>query len=221
MVAYRKVITSVASPALVTALLVFASEARATEDRGGLHNGETMSRGAVMPFIEAGWPDVTLGVAYGVTDWFDIGGRVGFVYGPFYLPTRSLLYNGMAFSVPLRFAVAESGDMRVLVHVDPGAAILGFRPLFFAVQMPVGVEVGFRLDEHATFQLGLDVPMRVNLVENVHFHLAPMVGPGMEYRSGKLVLGARGRFGATIAAGGDVSLVWFGFLGQAYFGYKF
>ena len=222
MVGYDRLFKVVASLVAGAAVLVGAREAKAAGDGWGLHSGETMSRGSLMPYGEVGWPDVSLGVAYGISDKIDIGGRLGFVYGPYHSP--AFVGFGMALSVPVRFSLVKGGSISALIHVDPGLRFPLFSPVLFGIQFPVGAEVGIHVAEHATLQVGLDVPMHVNFLRGAYFSIAPMAGPGFEYHIGSLALGLNTRFGATILAGGgggaSFSGAGFGFLTQAYVGYK-
>lgn len=218
MMAYSKLFKVVAPLTMGAAVLAGAGEAKAAGDGWGLHSGETMSKGSLMPFGEFGWPDVTLGVAYGITDKIDIGGRLGFVYGPFHNP--GLIAFGMALSVPIRFSLVKGGGVSALIHVDPGLKFPAFSPVGFGIQFPVGAEVGIHVADHATLQVGLDLPMHVNFVNGAYFNIVPMAGPGFEYHIGGLAIGLNTRFGASVIAGGGTAGAGFGFLTQAYVGYK-
>lgn len=222
MMGYGKLFKVIAPLAVGAAVLAGAGEAKAAGDGWGVHSGETMTKGSLMPLIEAGWPDVTLGVAYGLSDKIDIGGRLGFVYGPWFNP--SLIGFGMALSVPIRFSLVKGGGVSALIHVDPGLKFPLFSPVLFGLQFPVGAEVGIHVADHATLQVGLDLPMHVNFVRGAYFNIAPMAGPGFEYHIGNAAIGLNTRFGATVAVGGGGGATFsgagFGFLTQAYFGYK-
>jgi hypothetical protein len=201
--------------------LFSASEAKAAGDGWGLHSGETMAAKSLMPYIEAGWPDVSLGVTYGISDKLDIGARLGAVYGPSFNPSGTTF--GMALSVPIRISLAKGGGVNALLHVDPGLKFSQFStPLLMGAMLPIGAEVGIPVADHATVQIGLDVPVYLNFTQAVFVNFAPMAGPGFEYHIGNMAVGLNTRFGATVAAGGS-GVAWgtgFGFLTQAYFGYK-
>ena len=197
-------------------------EAAAAGKEWGLHNGNTMNGGGFMPYAEVGWPDVSLGVQYGISDGFDIGGRVSLSYSPSYGTGTAV---GMGARVPIRISLMKGPKVSGLLHFDPGIKIAMFSPMAFGIQVPIGVEFGLHLIENGTLQLGLDVPLNLNLTNGTVFTLAPMAGPGFEYHIGEhMTVGASTRFGAAIAAGGaggfTAAGAGFGVLGQAYFGYK-
>ncbi len=211
------------SAALIGGAIAMASGEAHAGGKWGLHSGDTLTAGSIMPYAEVGYPDEGIGVHYGLTDRIEIGGRIGFHYAPIYHP--SFLAAGMSAAFTLRISLAKTEKVSALIHLDPGLKVLTFSGPFLGIQFPVGAEIGIHLTREATLQIGLDVPVAVNLTNGVFANIVPMAGPGFEYQiSDKMAVGANTRFGATIIAGGDrgvtFSGVGFGFLTHAYFGYK-
>lgn len=187
----------------------------------GLHNGNTMNPGGFMPYLEVGWPDVAVGMAYGITSNFDIGARVAFSYSPYYSTATA---TGMSARVPLRFGLMRNERTSLLIHADPGIKIASFSPMFFSVQIPIGAEFGLHLSDDATLSIGVEAPIDLNLTKGTAFLIAPMGGPGFEYHIGKhIAVGAFTRFGAAVAAGGSTVTLGktaFGMQAQGYFAYR-
>lgn len=177
-----------ASPAagLMVAALSFAAPTRAdapsaesppssTPDQPpspawGLHAGDTVPRGDYMLYGEIGWPDLSLGVQRGFGDDFDAGLRFTMIYGVHYIiPKDRGGVNdrafGFGFTVPLRFTLARTERVSLLVHADPGVRFdyLDSEPNnggpFVAPQIPIGIDLGVHITPRTTLTLGVDVPI--------------------------------------------------------------
>jgi len=209
------------------AALAFTSEARAADGEWGLHNANILSGKNLMAYGEAGWPGVSLGAQYGLSDKIDIGGRFAFLYGGFYHP--SFVAPGMELNAVIRIGILKGPKYSLFAHVDPGIKFATFSGPAFGISAPFGAEFGIHFTPEATLQLGLEVPFYLNLTGGAIFvNIPPMAGPGFEYHIGdNIALGLNTRFGATIGAGGvtggrgaGFSGAGFGFVTQAYFAYK-
>lgn len=193
--------------ALATALL--GAEARAAGD-WGLHTGDTMRAGDLMAYGEFGWPDISLGMQYGLSPNVDIGGRLSLLYG---LETTLNPVIGMGLRVPIRISLTKRSKFSALLHVDPGFKFYGngyngyvlgpaSNRAVFGLQFPFGVEFGIHLTPDATVQLGADLPMTIFFASQAAFVVAPQVGFGFEYHiDDHLGLGINTRFGPVITAG--------------------
>jgi hypothetical protein len=217
-----RVLTIVGSGVLAAAAISLTSEAQAAGGQWGLHSGDTLSSKNLMVYGELGWPGITLGAQYGVSDKIDIGGRFAFLYGPLY---GVFITPGMSIDALIRIGLIKDPKYSLLLYVAPGVKFASFAGPFFGIDLPFGVEFGLHLTPEATLQFGLDVPFYLNLTGGVLANIPPMAGPGFEYHIGdNIALGANTRFGATILAGGAPGATFsgatFGFLTQAYFAYK-
>jgi hypothetical protein len=193
--------------ALATALL--GTEARAAGD-WGLHTGDTLRAGDLMPYGEFGWPDVSLGLQYGLSPNVDLGIRLSLLYG-----WESTLNPeiGMSLRAPIRISLTKRSKFSALLHVDPGFKFYGdgyygysslplARRGVFGLQFPFGVEFGIHITPDTTIQLGADLPMTIFFASRAAFVVAPLVGFGVEYHiDDHLGLGLNTRFGPVLTAG--------------------
>jgi hypothetical protein len=190
--------------ALATAFI--GTEARAAGD-WGLHTGDTLRAGDLMPYGEFGWPDISLGLQYGLSPKVDIGGRLSLLYG-----WESTLYTdvGLGLRVPIRISLTKRSKFSALIHVDPGFKFYGDgydgyvgvnNRAVFGLQFPFGAEFGIHITPDATIQLGVDLPMTILFARQAAFVLAPLVGFGFEYHiDDHLGLGLNTRFGPVVIA---------------------
>jgi hypothetical protein len=212
--------------ALATALV--GAEARAAGD-WGLHSGDTLRGGDFMPYGEAGWPDVTLGLQYGLTERVDLGARLSLLYSWEHSTATNV---GFGFRVPIRISLTKRSRFSALIHVDPGIKVYGDgyynydfydpppgRPIdnkqaVFGLQFPFGVELGIHITPDATIQIGADVPMTVLFSQTATFVTGPLTGFGFEFHvDDHLGIGLNSRFGPVIFVH-DGSVATFGFLAQ-------
>ena len=98
-----------ASVALAGLLLAAAPASAQTRGRGttdwSVLGSETVAPGSSVLHGAFGWPDVTFQYTYGMSQDFDVGLRMQLVYG--FENTTEDNQFGMAFAVPLRFALAR------------------------------------------------------------------------------------------------------------------
>lgn len=208
--------------ALGAALL--STEARAAGD-WGLHTGDTLRRSDLMPYGELGWPDISAGLQYGVTERIDIGGRISLLYGWEHTTETNL---GLGVRAPVRVSITKRSRFSAMAHIDPGFAFYGngyyryfpFEPesprkkAVFGVQFPLGAEFGIHITPDATIQIGADLPMTIFFADKTTFVLAPMTGFGFEYHLDEhFGLGLNTRFGPVIFVR-DSAAAAFGFLTQ-------
>jgi hypothetical protein len=226
------VIGLVGSVTAAAAILAFAPPASAAGGKEwGLHSGDTLGEKHLLPYIEAGWPGVTLGALYGLSDRLDIGGRFAFTYAPLYNP--GFIVPGMELNAVIRFGILKQDKISLLIRGEPGIKFASFSGPAFGIHLPVGAEFGYHITPEATFQAGVDIPIYLNLTGGVIFAIIPpMAGPGFEYRIGdSMTVGINTRVGAVAGAGGVGGGVGrgggvafagatYGFITQAYFGYK-
>jgi hypothetical protein len=214
------------SALLVAAAVVASSEARAAGGTSGwgLHSGDTMHNGDLMPYGEFGWPDVSFGVQYGISDKFDLGGRFSLAYSPIYSPNTAV---GLGLRMPLRLSLVKGPKFSALLHLDPGFKFGELRrPVLFGLQFPLGAEFGIHVTPEATIQLGFDMPFWVNFTNITFVNIPVLFGFGFEYHVDEhIAVGINTRFGVTVIAGDSYfgygnSYTDFGFIAQAGFGYR-
>jgi hypothetical protein len=152
-----------------------AGEARAD---WGLHTGDTLRPGDNMLYGEVGWPDFSVGFQHGMTDIVDLGVRVSLIYGNEYTPHTQV---GLGVRVPIRITPLQREKFSLQIHVDPGLKFDAFRPVYFGLWLPFGVEVGIHVTREATVAVGMDVPFYLNFTNPVSATFPFLAGPGFEY----------------------------------------
>jgi hypothetical protein len=217
--------------ALATSLL--GVEARAAGDFG-LHTGDTLSAGDLMPYGEAGWPDISAGLQYGLSSTLDIGARLSLLYG---WEGTTLTNAGMGLRLPVRVSLTKRSKFSALFHIDPGIKLYGYghegdfryRGNFngycgsnpavcysavFGLQFPLGAEFGIHLTPEATLQIGVEVPVDLFFAARSLFVAAPLMGFGFEYHiDDHFGLGLNTRFGPVLLVS-DGGAATFGFSTQ-------
>jgi len=229
------------------AALAFAAPLCAQAQAGGTRGlgdwsvaGAEINTGRPFEDVRVGWPDVDFGYTFNVNPKMDMGIRFGLLYGVEYTSYSNF---GIDLYAPLRFEVAHTGSVNVLVHVDPGLKLYtgGYYSVTgvcfngvttfpctvsggsaqFGFMFPVGVVVGGSPMPNLEVGGGFDLNLALFVTSPVDFVIGPMVGPYVEYHfpDPKVAVGLTTRFGAAIptASGFPTS---FGFLVQAYAGYR-
>jgi len=192
--------------------------------------GADINTGKPFEDVRFGWPDVDFGYTFNLSKTMDMGIRFGLLYG---VEGTTYTAFGIDLYAPLRFAVAQTSDLKILVHVDPGlklytgsngycfnGACVGGNSTQFGFMFPVGVVVGGSPMPNLEVGAGLDLNMTLLVTNPVNFVIGPMVGPYAEYhiQPTNLAIGVNTRFGAAIqtASGGGSA---FAFLFQGFVGY--
>jgi hypothetical protein len=203
----------------VTAAMFLAARGAAAGEKWTLNGGETVAASDNLVYGEFGFPDVSLGIQHGFGDRVDAGARLSLIYGA--ESTVAAIQFGMGLRFPIRFQLTRpGGKVSAMLHIDPGIKFYTTTPVIFGIQWPVGLEIGYRPNPDAILQLGLDLPMTLAVTPGVGFTIAPMLGPGFEYRVAENVgIGLNTRFGPAIVAasynGASGSTVQFAFVLQA------
>jgi hypothetical protein len=205
--------------------LAFAAPA-AAQTRAGDYSvlgATTVPAGSDVLSGRFGWPDLTLEYTHGVRPGFDVGGRMQFLFG---VENTTDSKFGIAFAVPLRFRISESGRARLAFHVDPGLRLYTYSPALFGFQAPFGINVELPASAPLKFGFGADfnATLFVTGDGSPYFFFGPLIGPWMEYHvDQRLSFGVDTRFGAIIDAysgygGGTESK--FGLRAQMMLGYR-
>jgi hypothetical protein len=178
--------------------------------------GETVATGRDMVSAEAGFPGFTFGWTHGLSDRFDAGVKLDLLYGRRYTTLFSTF--GMQLHAPLRYMTYRRGQIGVQVHVDPGldfytganpCAAFGFncgQNASFALNVPVGVTVGFQVTHELRVAAGADLVMSLAYAGpgTAFLQIGPLFGGAVEYYFEKQwVVGFNLRFGPQFYAGGQ------------------
>ena len=141
--------------------------------------GRTVGRGNTVLQAEAGWPGIGFTYLHGTGVNTDVGFHVGFNYG-FEGTTTSV--SGLNLAVPFRHVLGQAGDTTFSFRTDPGLTIYSNHgSALVGVGGPIGVVVGFRLDERLTLDVGADVPVLISFSNPAGFFFGPQLGGGGEY----------------------------------------
>ncbi len=223
-----------------------AKRAERTSGRWSYAAADTVGDGQAVVGAELGWPDVTLGVLYGVSRSVDVGAKLQLAYG---LEGTTNIHFGFGLSAPIRVNFVKKEKFSVLGHFDPGVKIYTgtldkafnaatgsyFDKMFFGIQFPVGIAFAFSPSREVSVGLGVDVNMGLGVagVGALSFGIGPMAGPEFEYRiDDQIVVGINTRFGAGIALTSDTdypeigryiagdTITKFAFRAQLVLGYK-
>jgi len=186
--------------------------------------GAEINTGKPFEDVRVGWPDVDFGYTFNVNKQMDMGIRFGLLYGVEYTTYSNF---GIDLYAPLRFAVARTGSVNVLVHVDPGLKLYtggyngGGGSTQFGFMFPVGVVAGGSPMPDLEVGAGLDLNLSLFVTSPVNFVIGPMLGPYVEYHIAdpKIAVGLTTRFGAAIPTASGLPSA-FAFQVQAYAGYR-
>jgi hypothetical protein len=202
---------------LGAAAFAVGSEARA-QAGWGLHTGDTMRSGDNLVYGEFGWPDVSLGIQHGFSDRIDLGFRLSLDYGADY---TTITRVGLGMRVPIRIAVIKGPKISANIHIEPGIKFDAFNPVLFGLQIPIGFELGIHIIPEATLSFGFDMPFYINFTNGVGANIPILFGFGFEYHVDEhIAIGLNTRFGPSIETADGGTAVPFGFITQAFFGYR-
>lgn len=203
--------------AVATALV--SSEAMALGGGTGwsIHGGDTLHSHDLLLYGEIGVPDVAFGIRYGLSDKFDIGGRIALLWDYEFAGATNA---GLGGEFLMRFGLVKSPKFSVLLHLDPGFKLYGhgyenpyyygyyncgrggcyYGSALFGLTVPFGAEFGLHFNPKWTLQFGADLNLDIyfahyGAVAAVH----PLFGAGFEFKPiEKLALGVNTRLGPTI-----------------------
>jgi hypothetical protein len=161
--------------------------------RWGLHSGDSVPKGDWLVYLEVGWPDLVTGFQRGVTDSLDVGFRASVGFGVDYVIPRGRqgvndISLGLGLTAPVRWMVARTDRVSVLVHADPGLKFdyLTDEPRnaapFFGPQIPLGIDLGIHVGERGTLTLGVDVPLIFRVTPDPTMLVALLAGLTYEHR---------------------------------------
>jgi len=194
--------------------LLLPSPARAADD-WGLHNGDTVQQGGMMPYVELGWPAIDAGLQYGVTSRFDVGVRLS--VPSFGWENTTITSLALAARAPLRLGLVKGDRVSAMVHIDPGFKVyfdecsysypyyydcgpnLQHRALV-GLAAPLGVNVGVHLNPDWTVNIAFEMPVSALFLEGgPSLVVTPLVGGGFEYHaSSRFGIGVNGGAGPVL-----------------------
>lgn len=199
------------------------STAAGTSGHFSVVTGETVATGRDMVSAEVGFPGFTFGYAHGFNDRFDAGLKLDLLYG--FRNTTLQSQFGFGMRAPLRYMAYRRGQIGVQVHADPGLDFYTAptnSSASFAINVPVGVTVGFQATRELRVALGADLPISIAYAGPAapFLQTGPLFGGAVEYFfERQWVVGFNLRFGPQFytIAGSTAQL---GFITEATIGYR-
>lgn len=143
-------------------------------------SGRTVGAGRLALHGQAGFPGISLGLLGGLSNRFDVGGRVTFNYALEGRTDRGGFDNELKLQVPLRLGLMDTGRFNLGLHFEPG-------PLFwfhrfhtdYGLALPLGLVAGFPVGSAMMVSASLEVPFYVLFDIGVYTPL--LFGGGLEY----------------------------------------
>jgi hypothetical protein len=199
------------------------STAAGTSGHFSVVTGETVATGRDMVSAEVGFPGLTFGYAHGFNDRFDAGLKLDLLYG--FRNTTLQSQFGFGMRAPLRYMAYRRGQIGVQIHADPGLDFYTAptnSSASFAINVPVGVTVGFQATRELRVALGADLPISIAYAGPAapFLQTGPLFGGAVEYFfERQWVVGLNLRFGPqfTTVSGSTAQL---GFVTEATVGYR-
>jgi opacity protein-like surface antigen len=159
--------------------------------------GRTVGLGNSAVTAEVGWPGIGFTYLHGVDERTDWGFHVSFNYG---LDSTDRSLNGINLAIPYRHTIGSLSDTSFAFEAQPGVYLYSSDGALFAVGGPIGLVVGFKLDERLTLDLGADIPVLISFSNPAGFIFGPQFGGGGEYLLDRnLAVTLRFRIGPNIA----------------------
>jgi hypothetical protein len=199
------------------------STAAGTSGHFSVVTGETVATGRDMVSAEVGFPGFTFGYTHGMNDRFDAGLKLDLLYG--FRNTTLQSQFGFGMRAPLRYMAYRRGQIGVQIHADPGLDFYTAQTgssASFAINVPVGVTVGFQATRELRVALGADLPISIAYAGPAapFLQTGPLFGGAVEYFfERQWVVGFNLRFGPQFytIAGSNAQL---GFITEATVGYR-
>jgi hypothetical protein len=188
--------TSKTSPTTVSA----ASDTSSTQGQAwSALGGKTLAPGANQLEADVGYPAISGSFLRGVAPGFNVGARLGFVYGVEGMVRES--GPGFKAQALLKVRLLDSGQISIGVVFEPGfftysSYLQGAR---VGLALPVGFRLGIAASSALAIGIHVDVPMWVEFGQFGGFNLPILTGGGVEYFiTSELAAFARVRVGPTI-----------------------
>jgi hypothetical protein len=177
-------VTLAALPAAARNPAPIDSTAAGSSGHFSVVTGETVATGRDMVSAELGFPGFTFGYAHGINDRFDAGVKLDLLYG--FRDTTLQTQFGFGMRAPLRYMAYRHGQIGVQLHAEPGldfyTAQTG-QSGDFAINVPVGVIVGFQATRELRVAGGVDLPISLAYhgPASPYLQIGPLFGGAVEY----------------------------------------
>jgi len=188
--------TSKTSPTTVSA----ASDTSTTQGQAwSALGGKTLAPGSNQLEADVGYPAISASFLRGVAPGFNVGARLGFVYGVEGMVRES--GPGFKAQALLKVRLLDNGQVSIGVVFEPGfftysSYLQGAR---VGLALPVGFRLGIAASSALAIGIHVDVPMWVEFGQFGGFNLPILTGGGVEYFiTSELAVFARVRVGPTI-----------------------
>ncbi len=161
--------------------------------------GKTLAPGSNQLEADLGYPAISASFLRGVLPGFNVGARLGFVYGVEGMVRES--GPGFKAQALLKVRLLDNGQVSLGVVFEPG--FFSYSSYLQGARVGLALPVGFRLGIAASSALAIgvhvDVPMWVEFGQFGGFNLPILTGGGVEYFiTSELAAFARVRVGPTI-----------------------
>jgi hypothetical protein len=161
--------------------------------------GKTLAPGSNQLEADLGYPAISASFLRGVLPGFNVGARLGFVYGVEGMVRES--GPGFKAQALLKVRLLDNGQVSLGVVFEPG--FFTYSSYLQGARVGLALPVGFRLGIAASSALAIgvhvDVPMWVEFGQFGGFNLPILTGGGVEYFiTSELAAFARVRVGPTI-----------------------
>ena len=150
-------------------------------------SGETVGYDNTVFWAQAGFPEISAALLYGILEKVDLGARVSFNYADGETP--AVIYPGFKAQGIVRAQLFDTGAVRVGLRFEPGVVMRFIsRPAFaggtytqFGLALPGGVEIGIPVNRRVAFSFGLDVPLLIVFGDKSDTIVPILFGAGIEY----------------------------------------
>ncbi len=147
--------------------------------RWTVDSGETVGAGANVAAAAVGYPGLDLRLFHGLDATTDVNARVGINYA-FEGITRGTRFEFTAQVGIRKELLTFGGNMKLAGHFDPGILVAA-SPGEFGIKIPIGVEMGFPLNQKIILNGSLDLPMFFTFGDFNAFYIPLLFGGGIEY----------------------------------------
>jgi hypothetical protein len=162
-------------------------------------SAQTMGEGRNLIAAEAGFPGVTVTYLHGHTDTFDIGAKLGFLYGS-EGADPNLGFRGQA---AMRWLLFQQNNVKMGLEVEPGLYQTFIGPVAGGIVLPVKYTAAFAVTDSLYLHAGVDIPMMLGFGHLGTGFTAPILfGGGAEYFiTDAISITAKLRIGPSFDAG--------------------
>jgi hypothetical protein len=166
--------------------------------------GETVGEGNNVIHAQAGLPTISGKWFHGMSEKFDLGAGLSFDY--LYAGTFTPGFGftpGFRPAAIMKFGLMQQDKFSMALRIEPGVNLyFSGAGVLFGLGVPVGLDMGIRINDKVSIPLGVELAMSLNLTQAVIFVLPIKIGGGVEWKfSETMALTGRMNFGPAIVAG--------------------